>query len=378
MDKDSNSKFQFRLPNDLSKDFKVACQKLGIKPSEKLRDLMSSFVQMYENEMLNREPYVFPKIIQNSKGNVFTIGEMYCGPGGIALAAKKSKLVVKGKKYCFEHVWATDNHQDTCMTFQTNIPNKRNKDFKVICDDISENLVNKLPYVDGFLYGFPCNDFSNVGETKGLDGKKDQLLVKHFLNYLFNEIDPAKKIGFPLDLVDLQLKSATHPTTRPKKTLANFTISKSQFPKIIPKDSLIIKHRPSVHLKSSLNLYFGKGRKTKSGKYEPRGWYEIEISSQKKEQLHPWYPKGTWTAFVKDNSKYYKLEMVTSSGDPKYPKAIQSKNGRHILGELIKGKLERKNVLKKFEPITQEILDDYGKDFIELKKIKHGVYVMVI
>lgn len=24
--------------------------------------------------------------------------------------------------------------------------------------------------MDGFLYGFPCNDFSNVGESKGLDG----------------------------------------------------------------------------------------------------------------------------------------------------------------------------------------------------------------
>ena len=70
--------------------------------------------------------------------------------------------------------------------------------------------------------------------------------------------------------------------------------------------------------------------------------------------------------------------MVTSSGDPKSPKAIQSKNGRNILGELIKGRLERKNVLKKFEQITQEILDDYGKDYIELKKIKDGVYVMVI
>ena len=27
-----------------------------------------------------------------------------------------------------------------------------------------------MPKVDGFLYGFPCNDFSNVGETKGLKG----------------------------------------------------------------------------------------------------------------------------------------------------------------------------------------------------------------
>ncbi len=170
MDNDSNSKFQFRLPNDLSEDFKVACQQLGVKPSEKLRDLMSRFIEQYENEFLNREPYIFPTVVDNPKVNQFTIGEMYCGPGGIALAAKKSKLVVKGVKHCFEHVWATDNHQDTCMTFQTNIPTKKNKDFKVICGDISESLVNKLPYVDGFLYGFPCNDFSNVGETKGLEG----------------------------------------------------------------------------------------------------------------------------------------------------------------------------------------------------------------
>jgi len=28
-----------------------------------------------------------------------------------------------------------------------------------------------LPPVDGFMYGFPCNDFSSVGESKGLNGK---------------------------------------------------------------------------------------------------------------------------------------------------------------------------------------------------------------
>ena len=30
--------------------------------------------------------------------------------------------------------------------------------------------IDTLPVVDGFLYGFPCNDFSLVGETKGLHG----------------------------------------------------------------------------------------------------------------------------------------------------------------------------------------------------------------
>ena len=64
MDNDSNSKFQFRLPNELSENFKLACQQLGVKPSEKLRDLMSLFLEKYENEILNREPYVFPTVVK--------------------------------------------------------------------------------------------------------------------------------------------------------------------------------------------------------------------------------------------------------------------------------------------------------------------------
>ena len=125
MDNDSNSKFQFRLPNDLIKTFKLTCQKLGVKPSEKMRDLMVSFLKDGENERINKKKYVFPEISKDKSQEKLTIGEMYCGPGGIALAAKKSKLVTKNKKYSFEHVWATDNHQDTCMTFQNNIPNKK-------------------------------------------------------------------------------------------------------------------------------------------------------------------------------------------------------------------------------------------------------------
>ena len=42
---------------------------------------------------------------------------MYCGPGGIGLAAKKSKLITKSNKYGFDHIWATDNHKDTCIYF---------------------------------------------------------------------------------------------------------------------------------------------------------------------------------------------------------------------------------------------------------------------
>ena len=31
------------LPNELAEDFKLACIQLGVKPSEKLRDLMTFF-----------------------------------------------------------------------------------------------------------------------------------------------------------------------------------------------------------------------------------------------------------------------------------------------------------------------------------------------
>ena len=66
----------------------------------------------------------------------------------------------------FKHIFASDYDRDSCHTFEKNISDVE----QVICADIKSIDIKKLPYVDGFLYGFPCNDFSNVGETKGLDG----------------------------------------------------------------------------------------------------------------------------------------------------------------------------------------------------------------
>lgn len=100
----------------------------------------------------------------------FTIGEMYCGPGGIGLGARQSEIVHNNVTYKFSHRWATDYHLDTCKTYQRNIADKE-QNCEVIHCDIKDLDLNSLPDVDGFLYGFPCNDFSSVGETKGLDGK---------------------------------------------------------------------------------------------------------------------------------------------------------------------------------------------------------------
>lgn len=94
-----------------------------------------------------------------------TIGEMFSGPGGIGLAVNKAH----NDKFSFQHVWSTDYDKDTCETYKKNVL----KDYPnavMINKDVHELDIDSLPLVDGFLYGFPCNDFSIVGEQKGFDG----------------------------------------------------------------------------------------------------------------------------------------------------------------------------------------------------------------
>lgn len=207
--------------------------------------------------------------------------------------------------------------------------------------------------------------------------------VRDFLDYLFFEMDKKKKIAFPLEDVDLKLKDGSDETRSAETTLRDFKINERDFPGYGKYQSMTVIHRPEVQPASSLNLYFDKGRKDrKSGRYAPRPWYEVEVTSQKHEQDNPIYPKGEWTAFVKEKingeTSYYRIPMVTSSGQKDSPKAIQSKNGRHILGELIKGKMERTGALSKHEQITQDTLDLYGRDYIELTKISDGIYFLEV
>lgn len=97
---------------------------------------------------------------------IYRLGELFCGPGGIALGAKKARAKKDGTEYSFKGVWANDYHQETCQTYQHNFPGT-----KVICEDIRKLDISSLDPIDAFAYGFPCNDFSNVGEKKGFEGE---------------------------------------------------------------------------------------------------------------------------------------------------------------------------------------------------------------
>ncbi len=102
----------------------------------------------------------------------FRLGELFSGPGGIGYAAKQARIInKKGEVFTIEHAWATDYNKDSCDTFANNICNNKNK--SVICGDIRKLNFNKLKNIseiEGLAFGFPCNDFSMVGEQKGIDG----------------------------------------------------------------------------------------------------------------------------------------------------------------------------------------------------------------
>lgn len=97
---------------------------------------------------------------------VFRLGELFCGPGGLALGAITAKI--EDPEYRIVHKWANDYDASTCETYRRNIcPNDEES---VICGDVRQLDIDSLGEIDAFAFGFPCNDFSVVGEQKGFDG----------------------------------------------------------------------------------------------------------------------------------------------------------------------------------------------------------------
>lgn len=97
---------------------------------------------------------------------VFKLGELFCGPGGIAKGALTADIGLEG--WGIEHAWANDFDASTCKTYIHNIcPNNPET---VICEDVHSLKINKLGAIDALAFGAPCNDFSLVGKQKGING----------------------------------------------------------------------------------------------------------------------------------------------------------------------------------------------------------------
>lgn len=102
----------------------------------------------------------------SSPPTIYKMGELFCGPGGIALGAHNATDEIPGIK--IEHAWANDYDPTTADTYRENTPGASEE--TVYVGDVRELDTDALPPIDGFAFGFPCNDFSLVGKQKGLDG----------------------------------------------------------------------------------------------------------------------------------------------------------------------------------------------------------------
>ena len=115
-----------------------------------------------------------PRLSQDSHARrvIFRLGELFCGPGGLAYGAKCAKVLSDfGTEYSIQHAWATDYDAATCKTYSHNIC--AGSSSSVVCADIRKLDLERLKTissVDALAFGFPCNDFSMVGEQKGVHG----------------------------------------------------------------------------------------------------------------------------------------------------------------------------------------------------------------
>lgn len=96
----------------------------------------------------------------------FRLGELFCGPGGIAWGAIHAKI--DDPNYRIIHQWANDYDSDTCKTYCFNIC--QDNPSSVYHEDIRKLDMTKLSPIDALAFGFPCNDYSIVGEQKGMNG----------------------------------------------------------------------------------------------------------------------------------------------------------------------------------------------------------------
>ncbi|MDR1763627.1 MAG: NgoFVII family restriction endonuclease [Dysgonamonadaceae bacterium] len=208
----------------------------------------------------------------------------------------------------------------------------------------SSNISSLANYSNG-LYEVDC--FFNDNNAKNIDTNIQQLIKK--LGKPFSEIDTNKLNIFNENkLLDNHYgvtKLSTEENTRiwATKTGISFDIPMKTEPK------------------SNLNCYFGKGRESQRGFVMPRPWYEVEIivSTQITRQKN--YPADCQFDVVTIDG--YKFRCETNGQNSKN---FRSQNDLKILGKWIKGKLENSGALKMGHPVTDAVLQHYGRNTLKL------------
>ncbi len=109
---------------------------------------------------------------------IFKLGELFCGPGGLALGAALASPAVssKGEGFSISLVWGVDKAPDAVETYRRNLAEKYGS--KAVCQDAEvfcREEIFSYPRITALAFGFPCNDFSLVGKRKGVNGQYGKL-----------------------------------------------------------------------------------------------------------------------------------------------------------------------------------------------------------
>lgn len=126
--------------------------------------------------MFFKESSITPLKFDESLAIKQKTGELYSGPGGIGLGAAMAHIYDGSNHWMTEPAWVNDFDRDSCRTWRRNVlryereAKRFDGQVEVIHGDVREIDIDSLAPIDGLMFGFPCNDFSIVGEKLGFDG----------------------------------------------------------------------------------------------------------------------------------------------------------------------------------------------------------------
>jgi HKD family nuclease len=233
---------------------------------------------------------------------------------------------------------------------------------------------------------FSKQSWSDNGEFNiCIDDSATKLKTLKFIAYMQN-------LSIDLSVITLKVKTRGINNIIIKKDLKDFTKgARTKFNKLSAPigqfdHTLRVEDNPA----SGLNLYFEAGRFSKKKKtFKTRNWFEVELATNTVEQKNKFYPPsvpvpnkrspsskartGDFTAYIEDGKDIYEIPMKVG-GDS--GKNIYSANDRNIFGKYIKGKLQNSGALAQNKPVTEEVLQIYGRNTVTFKKIDNSTYII--
>lgn len=108
----------------------------------------------------------------------FNLGELFCGPGGMAYASTQVLPVESAwhEVFSLSHSWGVDFASYAIETFKANLG--EDKGIQMNAKRFVKKELTPERRINALAFGFPCNSFSQVGERKGVRDRKFGKLYK--------------------------------------------------------------------------------------------------------------------------------------------------------------------------------------------------------